>query len=188
MKFKISFISIILVTLALIGLINIVINKISKTKEAKPDALSAQKPSDPLPKKTEANNVGKNLNNNDELDDDDDDDDEEDLEASLMENKMEYNNNDKTKILNISELSDDEVVKKLSQLETKISQDSLMDKLDDKNLPFEQKIQLHAILEDYVLLGLEQKRRKYMSLEPNLKDPLLAHKDSLAEIRALLRD
>lgn len=169
MKLKIGFISIILASIALMGLINMTINKVSLSHN---DDIFNQKTSDIIP--------------NEDSDDIDDEEEQEDVQALLIKEKN--IDKDTNKIIKVSNLSNEEINHELAHFENIINKENMIDKIDDPFLSVEQQDYLKEVLEDFVLLGLEQKRRKYMDLEPSLKDPLLAHKNSLTEVRLLLKN
>lgn len=173
MKLKFGFIFIILTTVALMILINMAINKISLYDNN--DTLS-KKPSDII--------------SDEDLDDIDDDIDDEEEEKDVQTLLIKEKNIDKDtdKIIKVSNLTNEEINNELDHFENIINKENMIDKIDDPFLSAEQKDYLKEVLEEFVLLGLEQKRRKYMNLEPSLRDPLLAHKNSLNEIRLLLKN
>lgn len=169
MKLKFGFISIILATIALMVLINMAINKISLYDNN--DILS-KKPSDII--------------SDEDLDDIDDEEEEKDVQTLLIKEKN--MDKDTDKIIKVSNLTNEEINHELAHFENIINKENIIDKIDDPFLSFEQKDYLKEVLEEFVLLGLEQKRRRYMNLEPSLRDPLLAHKNSLNEVRLLLKN
>lgn len=195
MKLKISILVIILATAAIIGVINLSLNRSIKTDE--PTTITDGKPSQDLAKPLLPKKGGKIVTGQqdnakkDALHDDDiiaefaipsDDKDIANLDTGDLSKE------DVEKINSIVKLTESELAKELDALKTRIESDNLFDKLEDGELSEAQELEAKNTLERFALLGLEQTRRKYMSVEPELKNPYLAYKDSIHEIRAFLND
>jgi hypothetical protein len=94
--------------------------------------------------------------------------------------------NDEQIIANLVSLSDAELAREHELLAQKIKNEALVDALERKSLSAEQAILAKASLERFTLLSLEGTRRKYLPVEPELKDALFAHRDSLKDVRQIL--
>ncbi len=86
----------------------------------------------------------------------------------------------------IASLSEDELKKEFASLGERLKSENLFNKLERGELDEHNKAQAKAQIERYTLLGLEGTRRQYLPLEPELKDAVYAHRDSLKDIRKLI--
>jgi len=82
-------------------------------------------------------------------------------------------------------LSDDLLRQEFTMLGEHLRGQDLFSKLEQGLLDSKQKKQAIKLIERYTLLSLESTRRKYLAIEPELKDPLFAHRDSLKDIREI---
>ncbi|MCA9508855.1 MAG: hypothetical protein KC505_10585 [Myxococcales bacterium] len=89
-------------------------------------------------------------------------------------------------IKKLSSLSAQDLSQELNELKQRIEKSDFVLLLENKKLDATQSKDAKATLERFALLGLEATRRKYADLEPELKDALYAHQDSLREIREML--
>ncbi len=85
-------------------------------------------------------------------------------------------------------MNDQDLAKQVAALKHRIDSEEIFEKLEDGDLTEQQEKEVKEILEKFALLGLEETRRKFMHIEPELKDPIYAHRESLREIRELLED
>ncbi len=95
---------------------------------------------------------------------------------------------DLQKINGIINLTENDLVREFDELKNKIEAEDLFARLEDGELSEAEEVKAKETLERFALLGLETTRRKYVAMEPELKDPIYAFKDSLLEIRELLND
>ena len=96
---------------------------------------------------------------------------------------------DDVKIINeIASLSDKDLEAQSKELYNQLEEGDLLERLEDGELSDEEAEKAKELLERFALLGLETTRRKYMDIEPELKDPIYAHRESLKEIREFLAD
>lgn len=91
-------------------------------------------------------------------------------------------------IKGVAALSDAELKKEAQTLQDLIEKEDLFELLEEGELSKEKEAYAKGVLEKFALLGLEQTRRRYMAAEPELKDAIYAHRESLKEIRELLSD
>lgn len=89
-------------------------------------------------------------------------------------------------ILDVVELSDHALQEEVSALRKRMEEEKLFGRLELKQMDPQKALETKALLERFTLLGIEQTRRKYLAIEPELKDALYAHRDSLKDIRGLL--
>lgn len=194
MKLKSSVLVIIISTFVLIGLLNFIINKTNngssdavqvvkpKENDVFSEVVNDEKPSvikkDAAVKKDEVKPEQEKVMG-DEIMDIAEADDEDDEELSADDIK---------KISGVANLSDAELTKELAALKLRIEDEHLFDKFEDGDFVGAKAEEVREILERFALLGLEEHRRKFMGIEPELKNPLFAHKESLKEIRELLDD
>lgn len=115
-----------------------------------------------------------------EYDDEEDDDDEENHEPLSDE--------DIKTIEQISALSAGELDNELNALKDRIEKEDLITELENGTLDEKKSLEAKALLERFALLGMENTRRKYQTIEPELKNPIVAHRDSLREIREMLSE
>lgn len=110
------------------------------------------------------------------------------------DNESDQNNSDAMSdqdikyIEKISSLNPEELSKELDSLKQQIENTDLISQLENKQLDSKQTQEAKATLERFAILGLEATRRKYENIEPELKDAVLAHRDSLREIREMLSE
>ena len=83
-------------------------------------------------------------------------------------------------------LPDYDLQKEFSSLGERLKKENLFNKLERGELEGPKKAEIKALIERYSLLGLEGTRRRYLPLEPELKDAVFAHRDSLKDIRKLI--
>jgi hypothetical protein len=101
---------------------------------------------------------------------------------------VELSEEDIKKIRRIASLSEAELAQEIKALRKRIVDEDLFGQLEEGSLQGEKKAEAKETLERFALLGLEPTRRKFMDKDPELKNPFLAYKDSLREIRELLND
>jgi hypothetical protein len=192
MKFKISVIAIILSTAALIGLIKLAVNKtveineppraqIRKNKEhVGKDDHKTHSSFDSAREKT-ADHEERRRNDPTELISGD-------AKPATDTDGFKLSKEDEKKINGVASLSEAELAKELDTLKSQIDEEDLFGRLESGDLSAEKVAEAKEMLERFALLGLEGTRRKYLSVEPELKDALYAHGESLKEIRELLND
>lgn len=189
MKFRLVALSIIISTALIILTINSLLNKTTtndqtyssietpllkpKNKFPTPSFVS-EKTTEKLPTIIE-----------DELDDDDDIDT---IPKDKTNNHESLSAEDIKKINTIASLSDADLRKEMDSLMAKIQEEDLFHQLEEGGLSKEKEAKAKETLEKFALLGLEKTRRKYMEIEPELKDAVYAHRESLKEIREFLND
>jgi hypothetical protein len=188
MKLKITAAIIILSTIGLVGVIDLLLNKTADLSDNNSANLQGNKVGD------------KNREEGAVVADDDqdtpppDDSDEDDIlsEDSMREkpklSSTTLSNDDVIKINNVAKLSDAELAAEIETLKKRIEEDEIFDELDEGNLSKEEEVKAKETLERFALLGLEKNRRKFMVVEPELKDALYAHRESLKEIREVLNE
>jgi len=86
----------------------------------------------------------------------------------------------------IASLSDADLKQEFSVLGERLKKENLFNKLEQGELNEKQKAHAKTLIERYTLLGLEGTRRRYQRLEPELKDAVYAHRDSLKDVRKLI--
>jgi hypothetical protein len=86
----------------------------------------------------------------------------------------------------LAALSDEALKEEFSILRTRLYEEELFAKLERKLLNNEQKIAAKALIERFTLLSLESTRRRYMNIEPELQEPLYAHRDSFKDIAKII--
>lgn len=86
----------------------------------------------------------------------------------------------------VAALSEEELGKEFLSLGERLKHENLFNKLEQGELDEHKKAEVKSLIERYTLLGLEGTRRKYLPLEPELKDAVYAHRDSLKDIRQLI--
>lgn len=192
MKLKISIAIVLLSTAALIGVISLVLSKTSQppteAKVAMPyeeigeeqekagqEKPIARKPIEVIRKDMDA----PEKDPTEEVIDEDEDEPEQETKLSPE---------DVQKINQVASLSETDLSRELDTLRARIEEDDLFTKLEDGELSEREETEAKETLERFALLGLEGTRRKYMNAEPELKDALYAHRESLKEIRELLND
>lgn len=195
MKFKISVLAIIFSTVLIIALMSFLLNRTSGTETAKLEAREDDKEGifyentqEPVGKKADrAFGANTKINDNSQaLGTGNKDAEKPKLEGK--EDDFGLSKEDIKKIKEVAKLSDADLSKEISSLKSRVENEDLINKLENKTLPHAQETEVKELLERFALLGLEGTRRKYMDAEPELKDPLYAHKDSLQDIRELLED
>jgi hypothetical protein len=200
MKFKIGVASIILSTAAAIGLIHLVVNKALptetlRTKKEKDRGYTHDRVAKAPVKASASEEMFKATT--DDKDPEYEPEPEQDWHQpsndvpheakSHHENHdFDLNKEDEEKIIRIARLSEAELAKEIEALRARIEKEDLFAKLENGNLSLEKEAK--EALERFALLGLEGTRRKYLDIEPHLKDPLSAHRESLKEIRKLLNE
>lgn len=102
--------------------------------------------------------------------------------------ELSLNNEDRTKIMSVVKLSDAELAREINALKDVIDEEDIFDDLEEGTLSKEDEQKAKELLEKFALLGLEANRRKFQATDPNLKDGLYAHRDSLKQIREALSD
>lgn len=188
MKAPISVSLIILSTFLTIGLVYIVVENaekinqtIPKIKEEKANeinTLNNQLALDNLAEGKKEHNKDQEINMaKDVIDDDNYDNDDDEMDSE-----------DKELIKSIANLSDNDLTMQMKNLKDQAKKEKLVDILNQKNADENLKMQAKKMLEKIALMGLEITRRRFVEQEPELKDPLFAHKDSLREIREALDD
>lgn len=101
--------------------------------------------------------------------------------------KVALSPSDQTLIQSVAAMSEASLNKEIRELKTLLEAEDFVGQLDNPNISQEEARVARDTLERYALLGLEGTRRKYLEIEPELKDPLYAHRDSLADIRKILK-
>lgn len=193
MKLKISVIIILLTTVAAIGMINLMLSKAPKEKvspetKAQETLVPAQekheeKPSVSFKANKSASPVVLESDEGDEYESDEDDEASDD-----PSNTYGLTQEDVQKIDNVVGLSESDLTNEIKALKMRIEEEDLFDKLENGDLPADKQNETKSLLERFALLGLEETRRKYVSVEPELANPYYAHRESLAEIKELLED
>lgn len=191
MKFKISVIAIILSTAALIGLIKLAVIRTSGVDEApraqikdeQPVGKDGHKAHSFLNNKHEKSADQKNGRANEPSEPSYDD-----RNPTTAKDSLELSKEDEKKINGVASLSEAELTKELDTLKARIDEEDLFSQLESGNLSDEKTAEAKEMLERFALLGLEGTRRKYLGVEPELKDALYAHRESLKEIRELLNE
>ncbi|HXW54028.1 MAG TPA: hypothetical protein VEL47_07990 [Myxococcota bacterium] len=102
--------------------------------------------------------------------------------------KTDLSQEDVKKIKTVVALNDQDLAKQIADLKSRIDKEKIFEKLEDGDFTEQQEKEAKEILEKFALLGLEETRRRFMNMEPELKDPMYAHRESLKEIRELLED
>jgi hypothetical protein len=188
MRLKIGFLLIILATSLAIGLINFTINETSKVIEIsntraprnEPKLFETKTHDYMSSNKTPINlDLNKKAEPQDKTSSPKTGEKDESYKSELSPEEIE-------KITHIAYLSESELTRELERLKMRIEEDDLINGLENKNLSKEREIETKEILERFALLGLEGTRRKYMEVEPELKDAFYAHRKSLKEIKELL--
>jgi hypothetical protein len=195
MKLKFGAFLIVLSTAAIIGLISFALNRSS---EPLPITTKTVAPPEPIKKigTRKTQNVTSHHNTPDVKSTASEPDEEvrEEIVAVMAdrepqaENSDELSKEDIQKINGIVSLSENDLARELNTLKERIEDEDLFAKLEDGELTGEKQAEAKEVLERFALLGLEGTRRKYMAIEPELKDPIYAYKESLMEIRELLND
>lgn len=189
MTFRAGALIIITVTTALMALLNFALN-VESDEIAKPSTIEIKKKDDgkekikhlePAKPKSPAA-VKKDEEEIDELDDDFDDDDGEDFDD------VDLSQEDIAAINSVANLSDAELSKELDALKTQVRDEDIFEKLDAGELTEQEEKDAKALVERFALLGVEESRRKFMNIEPELKDAIYAHRETLREIRELLSE
>jgi uncharacterized UBP type Zn finger protein len=160
MKFQASIAAIITGSLIIFGLIYVAVDNISR-----PQSPEARKPADRTnsSRPEHSNNAMIKSTNNNII-----------------------NSVDQEAIKAAVALSEHDLKQEFETLSIKLKTENLFARLENKLLEGEQKQQAKALIERFTLLALESTRRRYVPIEPELKDPLYAHRDSLKDIRKLV--
>lgn len=186
MKLRVSAFLIILSTAAVIGVITILVNKttplestyVPESKEAHEGKLPPAKThSAQHPRHEQAAKQGFLEPNEQGV-----------KKEEILVTDGELSKEDVQKINSVAKLKEAELKKELMALKERIEKEDLFGQLEERLLPKEKESEVKETLERFALLGLEETRRKYMHIEPELKDPIYALKDSLHEIRELLEE
>lgn len=180
MKFKISVVVIILSTVCLIGAVYLMVNKITGVPD---DSLIGKQRNEPENKSDKNEAVF--------MDENDEDDElevvREGLRSEKTENKeINLSDQDRQKIADVVKLTDAQLDQEIEMLKKRIEADEIFDDLEEGNLSKEEEIKAKEILERFALLGLEKNRRKYIDIDPELKDAMYAHRESFKDIREVL--
>jgi hypothetical protein len=185
MKLKLAIFAILASTISLIGLIYAMINH---------TGIEAKK-SDPKEIKSKNNNTNKNstssnnfINTNNTLKNELNENNLEDDEYYELNDNYSMSEQDKKIIDALTSLSDNALNTELSSLKERIEKTDLVTQLESGKLDEAKTLEAKATLERFALLGLEGTRRKYAQIEPELKDAVFAHRDSLKEIREMLSE
>lgn len=192
MKLKIAILAIVLSTVGLIGVINIIVNKVAGF-EAPGRGAPIAKDTPPAMIHDMAHEA--RAENADIHQEDYEPEEEEALrapEASLpkdgRENNIKMSDRDEQMIKTVANLSDKELALELEALSKRIEDEEIFEKLDEGDYSPAEAIKAKEVLEKFGLLGLEKNRRKFVAMDPELKDALYAHRDSLKEIREVLNE
>lgn len=105
-----------------------------------------------------------------------------------LQSKKWNDKSDSEKILEISSLSESDLKNELELLRSLITKNNFYNGLENNEYSETEEREAKGILEKFALIGLERTRRKFMSIEPELQDPISAHEESLKEIRELLSE
>jgi hypothetical protein len=116
------------------------------------------------------------------------DEDEVDINDQKNSGDASLSQEDIKKITAIANLSETELAKETEALKKRIEDEDLFERLESGDLTKEKEIEIKELIERFALLGLEGTRRKYVAIEPELKDAVYAHRESLKEIREFLND
>lgn len=98
----------------------------------------------------------------------------------------ENNKEDELIIRELASLSDEALKEEFVTISQHIKNKNLYVALEKGKLSTKEAKEAKELLERSTLLSLEGTRRKYMGIEPELRDALFAHRDSLKDIRELL--
>lgn len=123
----------------------------------------------------------------DDIFDDEDNEYEEDDEEEGDESEP-LSDEDIKIIEKISSLSAHDLDTELNSLKQRIEKDDVIAQLESGELDAQKTLEAKALLERLALLSMENTRRTYQSTEPELKNPLVAHRESLKEIREMLSE
>jgi hypothetical protein len=188
MKFRISVLAIILSTAAVIGLINFLVNKTSgidgknRTKDEQHIGQELLKALPPLGnedqeidiKSYRLKDVNRHITN--------------DFNSTPEKDGVSLSSEDEQIIKSVASLSETDLANELVRLKAHIEKEDLFGQLNRRSLSPENEAKAKKTLERFALLGLEGTRRKYLGIEPELKDAVYAHRESLKEIRELLNE
>lgn len=192
MKLKIAILAIVLSTVGLIGVINIIVNKVSAFEVPAKGAPVAKDASPAMinGKAHEARADGADIHQ--EEYEPEEDESERMPEASVPksggQNDNKLSDRDEQLIKAVASLSDKELGLELETLSKRIEDEEIFEKLDEGEYTPAEAIKAKEVLEKFGLLGLEKNRRKFVAIDPDLKDALYAHRDSLKEIREVLNE
>ena len=100
--------------------------------------------------------------------------------------KEQDNKEDELIIRELASLSDEALREEFVTISQHIKNKNLYVALQKGKLSTKDANEAKELLERSTLLSLEGTRRKYMGIEPELRDALFAHRDSLKDIRQLL--
>lgn len=176
MKLRIGILAIMVSTVGLVGLINLAIDHAAKEVSAGPDNEHQEDTAKILPKsvKVETKPVRKAEKQTDRG------------PASLNEGYPSMSPEEKTMITEMVKLNDQELVAEMKSLQEKLNQGELWEKYDLGELSDEERLKARQLMERVALLRLENTRRRYKDIEPELKDPFYAHRESIRDIRSIL--
>ncbi len=202
MKFKIAILSIVATTFGLIGLMYGLINQDEIIAKNKNKAASIAPQNDTkLAKAQHFASVGSlsakedsanEIDENEEIDDGEDDEDfEEDNEIELVEGddaekKNSLDELDKKTIKQLTSLSDIELAEEFNALKKELEANDLIEQLESGKLDEKSAKEAKKTLERFSLLGLENTRRKFADIEPELADKENSHQETLKEVREML--
>lgn len=113
-----------------------------------------------------------------DFDEEDDEFDEDDVIELSLEDRQE--------IEKLAQLSEKDLNTELNALKEKLGKEDLISQLEEGRLNKSQAEQAKKTLERFALLGMEATRRNFASIEPDLKDAISAHQNSIKEIREML--
>lgn len=194
MKIKVSIAIVLLSTVALIGVMTFMLNNTSKPEpqaelieptdvvsEKVVEMVREQNTKKPVEFQPKREKLLDEVADDEAFEDDDLDEEEPEDEEPLPPEDIET-------IKQVANLSEADLNKEIETLRARIESEDLFAKLEDGELKGQDEINAKQMLERFALLGLEGTRRKFMDKEPELKDPLFAHRESLKEIRELLSD
>jgi len=194
MKFKASALAVVVLTVTAIMALRFVLNRsdvIPEVDLAKPELNEpiAKVKSDPAPSSNVPIDYGEGAVKQGRIGSaDKGEEDAPKSAASGAATPTNLSDDDVKKIKAVAALTDQEITQQINELKKRLDSEDIFEQLDDGELTEEQEKDAKATLEKFALLGLEQTRRRFMSREPELKDPLYAHRESLKEIRELLDD
>lgn len=167
MRLKIGIVAIVLCTMGLTALIYVIINQADLSSQ---DLKAQQKDPKDLPRKEHGDFSIKQR-----------------PKVSLKPPKaLKPSSQDETIIKELAKLSDAELALEHNQMSERIKKENLLLALEERRMSAEEAHKAKALIERFTLLSLESTRRKYLPVEPELKDALFAHRDSLKDIREVL--
>lgn len=175
MKLRIGVLAIMVSTVALVGLINLAINHAANEVTRGPDKESPEEMGKVPPNTV---NEGKKPVRKAE---------KSEVKTPVPgERYPSMSSEEKTIIAEIVKLNDQELIAEMKNIQEKLHEGELLEKYDMGELSFDDKQKARQLMERVALLRLEDTRRRYKDIEPELKDPYYAHRESIRDIRSIL--